>query len=492
MQVSLSRSLLTCLLLVAPQLLAIQTDDRLIKVNYIVEYLKTPGEADTVTDMFTKGDLYGRLRSNNFWYDYENSAFLDNTKSGLGGSITYKTASFLGLSATAGFYGTIPLGGENIVGSLNYTRSGKDLFRTRTDGSEADIGVLAVAYGQYKRPCLDLTIGRQIIDTALLASNDSKMIPNTFEAALAKLYVLPQTTMQLGYITAQKLRDHQNFHSIIAYAPRDENDDGNNHKGLSVDNLEKAGVDVNPEMILASIENKSLSNTRLYAEYGAIPDYFSTLVLDVSYAIELSPTWKLTPALRYLCQIDDGAGAIGGAAISGRFASDTSPPSEALSTYTNSVSVDGELYAAKLALTDGIASFMAGYSYVADKGDIINPWRAFPSRGFSRPMAQTNWYANTASWMLEGDYNFDKAGVASGLSGNIRYGHIDIDDLKSASGAVLNSDRDILYCHLIQTFSSLPNAEFRFRFVDVDAKTNSFTHLNDSYQEYRLEMNYLF
>lgn len=495
MHTSLSRSLLTCSLLIATQLFALQTDDRLIKVNYIVEYLKIPGEVDTVADMFTQGDLYGRLRSNNFWYEYDASdtpTAQDHQKFALGGSVTYKTAFYHRFGATAGFYGAIPLGSDNVENGINYTKTGSSTYRTRADGSEANIGVVAVAYGEYKRPCLDLTIGRQIIETALLGSNDAKMIPNTFEAALAKLYVLPQTTIQLGYITAQKLREHQNFHSIIAYAPRDENDDGNNHKGLSVDNLKKAGVDVNPEMILASIENKSLSNTRLYAEYGAIPDYFSTLLLDSSYAITLSPTWKLIPTLRYIHQFDDGAGAIGGAAISGKLAVDQTPSANAQSSYTNTKSVEADLYAGKVAITDGIASFMAGYSHTANKGDIINPWRAFPTRGFNRAMAQTNWVANTDSWMIEGDYNFDKAGVVSGLSCNLRYSEIDIDDKKSQAGTITGTDRDIVYFHAIQTFKALPNAEFRLRFADVNAKINPLTHTDDSYQEYRLELNYLF
>jgi hypothetical protein len=474
---------------------ALETDDRLIKTNYIVEYLKTPGEVETLTDMFTKGDVYGRLRSNNFWYEFDASdtpTAQDHSKFGLGGSITYKTAFYKGFGATAGVYGAIPMGSDNVEGVVNYTKTAKDFYRTRSDGSEADMGVLAVAYGEYKTAHTDITIGRQIIETNLLGSNDAKMIPNTFEAVMFKNTTFPQTKFQIGYITAQKLRDHQNFHSIIAYAPRDENDDSNAHKGLSVANLKTAGKDVNPEMLLAVLENKSIKNLRLYGEYGAISGYFSTLLAEGSYSIGLMENWKLTPTIRYIRQIDNGAGAIGGSAISGKLAVDQTIDLAERNSYSHINSVDAQLYAGKLSLSNGIAMVQFGYSHTADEGDIINPWRAFPTRSFNRAMAQNNWYANTDSWMIEGDYNFDKAQMISGLSCNVRYSQINIDDQKSMAGTVAVTDRDIVYFHAIQTFKAFPTTEFRFRVADVNAKTNPLTHIDDSYQEYRFEVNYLF
>ena len=41
------------------------------------------------------------------------------------------------------------------------------------------------------------------------------------------------------------------------------------------------------------------------------------------------------------------------------------------------------------------------YTKVADKADIIAPWRGFPTAGFTRAMSQYNWYANTKSYMVQ-------------------------------------------------------------------------------------------
>lgn len=475
--------------------LALKTEDRVLKSNYQIDYLKVPSEVDAFSEILTKGAFYGRLRSNNFWYDYDapdTATAQDHDKFGFGGNITYKTAFFNGFGATAGVYGAVPLGVDNVEAGANYTKTAKDLFRTRSDGSEASIGVFAVAYGEYKTVNSDLMIGRQIVDSILLSSNDAKMIPNTFEGAMFQNSNLPDTKVRLGYLMGQKLRDHQNFHSIIAYAARDENDDGAAHKGLSVINLDTAHMDVNPEMIFADAENKSIKNLKLNGEYVGINGFFETLIAEMNYTLDLGDGWKLIPGLRYLQQFDDGAGRVGGSSIAGTFGIDKAPSAAVLSSYNNPHSLDGSLAAARASLVKGPASVTLGYSKVADKSDIVAPWRGFPTGGYTRAMAQTNWQANTRSWMLNGTYDFDQAKIIPGLSCSASYSSINIDDVKTFEGSIASSDRDVIYADVIQTFGSLPNTEFKFRFANVDAVTNTKTGLNDSYSEYRFEVNYLF
>lgn len=474
---------------------ALKTEDRIVKSNMQVEYLKTSGVAETFAEMFTKGDVYGRLRSNNFWYDYDAADTVtaqDHDKFGLGGNITYKTAFFKGFGATAGVYGAIPLAGDNSEGTTNYTKTAKDLYRTRADGSEASIGVAAVAYGEYKTAHNDVMIGRQIVDSILLSSNDAKMIPNTFEGAMFQNNNLSDTNVRLGYLMRQKLRDHQHFHSIVAYAARDENDDGSSHKGLSVVNLNNANMDINPEMIFADAENKSIKNLKFNGEYVGINEFFETLIAELNYTINLGNGWKLVPGVRYLQQFDDGAGEIGGASIAGTFGIDKAPSVPVLGSYNNPRSLNGSLMAARTSFGQGPVTVTLGYSKVADKADIIAPWRGFPTGGYTRAMAQTNWLANTKSWMLNGTYDFDQAGMISGLSCSASYSSINVDDAKTLAGSIASSDRDVIYADAIQTFKTLPNTEFKFRFANVDAVTNSKTGINDSYSEYRFEINYLF
>ncbi|MBD3798696.1 MAG: outer membrane porin, OprD family [Epsilonproteobacteria bacterium] len=482
----LLRSLLTFTLLTSA-VYALTTQDRILKPNAIVEYTKVPGEVDSLTKMLTQGEIYGRLRSNNFWYNYEQSDVLDSDTFGVGGGIIYKSGYYHGVGATTGFYGSTTIGSDNTLCTettcSNTTQAGKDLFRAGENGKEEAIGVFAVAYGEWKNHKTSLKAGRQMVETVLLSSNDAKMIPNTFEGFSIENSSVNDTSLKLGYLTQQKLRNHQNFHSVIAFQVKEENDDGASHKGLSVSKLQEANKDVNPEIIFATLTNQSLENLKLYGEYVGIQGYFHTLIAEANYAIILSDSWKLTPGIRYLQQFDDGAGAVGGAALSGLASTTTA--------YNDPNNLDTSLINARVVLSNSIGSIAIGYSDVADKADVIAPWRGFPTGGYTRAMAQTNWYANTQSWMINGMVDFNKAQIIPGLICSASYSYINIDDEKSNKLSIVSSDRNVVYADAIQTFSALPNTEFKFRFATVDSDT-VLQLPNKSYTEYRFEINYLF
>ncbi|MDD2369036.1 MAG: OprD family outer membrane porin [Sulfuricurvum sp.] len=469
---------------------ALKTEDRVLKGNMQVEYTKVPGDVNSIQEMLSKGEFYGRLRSNAFWWDWDNENHGakptdDQNMWGLGGSMIYKTGFFRGVAATVGYYGTTNMVSESTVGTTNVGKAGKDTYHTRADGSEGGIGVLAEGYLEYKAGKTDAKVGRQIIESTLLASNDTKMIPNTFEAAVVENKDIADTKLRLGYITQQKLRDHQNFHSILAYQKRDENDDSAGHAGLSLANIAAAGADANPDMIFVTAENKSLKGLKLNGDYYNINGYFSTVVAEANYQIALGSDWKLTPGVRYLKQMDDGAGAIGGPSLTGKITAGKG--------YSNINSVDASMWAARLVLENGPLSMMAGYSAVADNADIIAPWRGFPTGGYTRSMAQYNWMSNTKTWMLQTSYDFNKAGLVPGLKLSADYADMNYDDAKILAKTVAYTDRTIFHVDAIQSFKAIPNAEFKLRFATVNAdKKPADTKDYDSYNEYRFEMNYLF
>lgn len=503
----------TCLL--ATSAYALKSEDRTVKGNYQVEYTKAPGAVNSIGEMFTEGELYGRLRSNMFWNIWENeqgatnatAKTRDNTMWGLGGSLVYKTGFLNGFGATAGFYGTVPMHDENTVSgnSTNFGKMGKDTYRTRIDGSEAAIGVIAEGYLEYKNGKTDVKVGRQGIDSIMLATNDTKMVPNTFEAAVVENKDIPNTALRAGYITQQKLRDHQVFHSVIAYdgttsfTKVNENDDSGVHKGLSLKNIRATNEDTNPEMVLVTVENKSIPNLKLNGEFVGLSGYFNTAIAEANYQIKLNDSWTLTPGIRYLKQMDDGAGAIGGAAINGSMGRDKTNAAAvtARASYSNPNSVDGSILMARLILANGPLELAAGYSKVSDDADIIAPWRGFPTGGYTRSMAQVDWIANTKNWAVKATYDFGKAGLIPGLLVAADYENMDFDDAKMLAGASAFSDRTIFHVDAWQTFKSLPNTEFKFRFATVNADPVLLATSTDktdyaSYNEYRFEINYLF
>jgi hypothetical protein len=475
---------------------ALKSEDRVVKGNYQVEYTKAPGAVNSFAEMFTEAEVYGRLRSNAFLWEWDNesSAVKDNDMWGLGGSLVAKTGFYNGFGATVGFYGTTQLLDDNTIpGSItNFGKAGKDTYRTRADGTEANIGVFAEAFLEYKAGKTDVKVGRQGIDSMMLATNDTKMVPNTFEAVVVENSDIANTKLRAGYIMSQKLRDHQTFHSIIAFEKYNENDDSGAHKGLTVNNINKIGEDVNPEMVLVTAQNTSIPNLKLNAEYVGIDGFVNTAIAEANYKIKLSDAWTLTPGIRYLRQMDDGAGAIGGASLSGKAATTANGGSLAgRSAYTDPSSVDGSIIMARLVAANGPLTLQAGYSKVSDDADIIAPWRGFPTGGYTRSMAQVDWIANTKNWAVKAVYDFGKAGVVPGLKVAADYENMDFDDAKAAITTF--TDRDIFHVDAWQTFKAVPNTEFKFRFATIDADPAvGATVDNNSYNEYRFEINYLF
>ncbi|MDD5212384.1 MAG: OprD family outer membrane porin, partial [Sulfuricurvum sp.] len=435
-------------------------------------------------------------------WEWENksSAVQDNDMWGLGGSLVAKTGFYHGFGATVGFYGTTQVLDDNtIAGStINFGKAGKDTYHTRMDGTEANIGVFAEAFLEYKAGKTDVKVGRQGIDSIMLAINDTKMVPNTFTAAVVENSDIPDTKLRAGYIMSQKLRDHQTFHSVIAYnatSKVEENDDSGVHKGLTTDLISAAGGDVNPEMVLVTATNKSIPNLKLDAEYIGLSGFFNTAIAEANYKIKLNDAWTLTPGVRYLRQMDDGAGAIGGASLSGAFKGNTTYTGASYG-YTNPNSADGSIIMARLVAASGPLELSAGYSKVSDDADIIAPWRGFPTGGYTRSMAQVDWIANTKNWAVKAVYDFGKAGLVSGLKVAADYENMNFDDAKAFKSTF--TDRTIFHVDAWQTFKALPNTEFKFRFATIDAEpaytsaTVQSSIDNNSYNEYRFEINYLF
>jgi len=480
----------TCLLATSAH--ALKTEDRDVKPSMQVEYLKAPGAVNSITEMFTEGEVYGRLRSNMFWWDWdnENASVQDNNMWGLGGSLVYKTGFYHGLGATVGFYGTVPMHNDNTLGTgiTNYGKAGKDTYHTRADGTEGAMGVVAEAYGEYKIGKTNAKVGRQMIDSMMLSSNDTKMVPNTFEAAVIENKDIPNTSLRAGYIMSQKLRDHQTFHSVIAFEKYNQNDDSGVHKGLTPVKIRSLGAgDVDPELVLITASNKSIPNLKLDAEYVGLNDFFNTAIVEANYQIKLGDAWTLTPGLRYLKQMDDGAGKIGGASLAGT----VTAANAASKGYTTGDSVDGSIIMGRLVAANGPLQLTAGYSKISDDADIIAPWRGFPTGGYTRLMAQVDWIANTKNWMVRADYDFGKAGLVPGFKAMIAHENMNFDDAKSATSTF--TDRSITMVDLWKTFKEIPNTEFKFRMglVDADPATAGGVDYN-SYNEYRFEINYLF
>ena len=474
---------------------------RTLNGNMTLNYNLLPGKVERIQDLFAKGIFYGRLRMNSFYWHWADPVYPNNAprEMGLGGSLIYKSAVLSGFSFTASYYGSMnPDFFRPQADEVGFAKAGKDTFSRYkvATGGGFGLSTFGQTYLEYDNDTVDIRGGRQFFESVFTKSNDTKMIPNTFDGLSGALKIAPKTRVRVAWFDKQKLRDHEDGHDVITFksAPTGDerldkyrkwnnNDDAGKHKGLSYDNFIKAGEDPDHDLYLADIETRYLKNLKLTGSYLQVPGVLRDFVVEAHYKIPFSDTgWAVRPGIREFIQRDDGGGAVAG---------DSNALGRPLAGYDPDVegSLDSSLFNARvdLLMPGKRGFFRLGYSKVADEADIIAPWRGFPTGGFTRAMAQYNWFSNTETIMLRAVYKFNSVWKAS-----IRYAIEDYDDAKPVP-----SDANVIH---IDTWTNItPELQMRMRYGHVlaSADTPSATDPEQfkpdwSYDEFRLEFNYLF
>ncbi|MEW9797137.1 OprD family outer membrane porin [Alteromonas sp. CYL-A6] len=458
---------------------------RTLNNDMTLNWHSTPGEAKTLSEVFSKGMVYGRLRSNLFYWDQQNetASRQTNRANGLGGSIIFKTASLNGLSATVGFYTSQSAAFfREDRDDVLLVRAGKDTFDRNKVLSGGEFGITKVgeAYLQYQAGNTRIIAGRQLSESMLTGSNDAKMIPNVFDGVSLINTDLKDTTLRLSYFTRQSLRDHTRSHDVIAWDVLNQNDDSGANQSLTP---ELVGTD--NTLIVAQLDNRSIEHLHLRLNYTGVPDVFYTLGAEVNYAFPLEDNWVVTPGLRYLAQFDDlnttgDVAHLGGAGRADGFG------------YRDPDGLDSGLLNARIDVKKGNFQLRFGFSKVDDKADIIAPFRGFPTGGYSRAMAQVNWWANTRTYMVRADYKLTGFDPLHGMKVLARYAFQDFDDNKD----YVPADSNVLHIDLVKQLTDSLHARLRFGFVsardDIERVNLGGEKYDGSYNEYRFELNYLF
>ena len=481
----LSIAAFTVIALASSAQATLKSDKVTLKGNMQVKFNKLPESVSTIKEAFTEGMFYGRLRTNMFMYDWkeESSSKVDHKAMGVGGSFIYKTAPLSGFSATLGLYTSQnPQWFNENETDVSIAKAGKGVFSRRETTVNGDYGmtVLGQAYIQYDYSKTSIVAGRQIFESVFTKSNDTKMIPNTFDGVSVTIKDIEKTTIQLAYFTSHTLRDHTVAHDVLAYDPNDrwsQNDDAAVNKNLTV---ERIGDD--NKLIIGSVTNKSIKNLKANISYMMVPDIVSNLTLEAHYTIPVSKDWKIAPGIRYMKQFDN---------LNANY--DVANLLAKHDGYKDSAkqSLDTNLLALRLDIKREAFLARLGYSKIADEADIVAPWRGFPTGGFTRAMAQYNWFANTKSYMARVGYDFGKANILDGFSIMARYVIQDTDDKKAG----VAGDSKVIHIDARQNLGDNLELKLRLGFVDYETgikDINGDTKADLSYNEYRFELNYFF
>lgn len=461
-----------------------------LKTNYQIIYNDLPKSVDTFAKLFSEGKFYGRLRSNTFYFDWkkEDKDRSINLITGLGASIIYKSAIYHDYDFSLGLYGSQAFFDDK-KDPIAHLKPGKDLL-SRYDYANTgtrSMGVVGQAYLRYEG--IDKTkiiLGRQLVETFYTKSNDSKMIPNTFDGIVAETKTIPETKIKLAYLERQKLRDHTRAHSLLMYGDANstsaikpqwsENDDAAMHRGLTYTALRAAGKPIDAPLIVGDLYNQSIPDLKIDASFYVVPELLSQAMAEFNYTFTAGENFTITPGVRYIRQFDNGAGAIGGASFTGNFTG-----------YNDPASLDAQMIAARLVARMDNYKFNLSYSYIFDEADLITPWRGFPTAGYTRSMITYNWRANTKSYRFEIQKNANNKGVYKDLFIQASVLYVDGDEKKTDP---FIEDEIFYYLGFVQNVPNMPSLQWRLRLGYAQFLNGDDSDYN--FFDGRFELNYLF
>lgn len=488
MKITKILSIMSASLLASSTLVADAKPIATMKSNSQIKYLESPKASDSVSGMFKDGMFYGRLRSNTFyyWWEEESSSKDIHLISALGGSAIFKSSKYNGFDFGAGLYYSYGMfDKENIP--LGNLKAGKDIIsRFNVQNTDStNMAVLGQAYLRYKPSNKsEVVLGRQIVESFYTKSNDTKMIPNTFDALVISSKEIASTYVKLGYLAKQKLRDHTQNHSVLMYGDANstslskpnwsQNDDSAMHQGLTYSALKAAGKPTDSALIIGDIKNKSIKNLSLDTSFYVVPELLSQVMIEANYKIKIGDI-SVAPGIRYIKQADNGAGSVGGASLK----------ADGATGYTDPTSLDAQMIAARVVTKFDKYKINLGYTNILDEADLVTPWRGFPTAGYTRSMARYNWSANTKSYRIELVRNTSSIGLYNDvyIQASVMFEDKDAD---KNSGA----DKDSFYYYIgfVQNVEFLDNAQWRYRFGYQDFVETSQVNNIDT----RFELNYFF
>lgn len=382
--------------------------------------------ATTVDEAFKAGKVSGQIRA--AYINQDNAVDTDTYGTSLGGVLKFETAAWHDIKLGLGAYISQKL--HVATGDKDEGKANPDLFAADTD-SYTYVGE---AYIDYSANDFTLRIGRQLIDTPFADTDDIRMHPNSFEAAIATYSGLEKTTLIGGYVTR--------------WAGYDSGDD--------ISKFKKLGGDESNGVAVVGIMNESVENLALQGWYYAIDEVSKAFYTDATYALPFTETMELELSAQYANFSEEkGSG------------------------------MDGNVYGVGAAFNIGALTLGAAYNKASNDTD------KYVSNGFgggpyftSMEEMTIDGFEDVKAYQLSAELDMADAGL-EGLTLSALYGNF-----KSTPSDMKIKEIDLIAAYeLSEAFS----AEVSYAMVDDKNKNTSEDGLYDGgYDRFLVRLNYNF
>ncbi|MCD6654374.1 MAG: OprD family porin [Sulfurovum sp.] len=424
--------------------------------------------AETLEEALSEGEFSGVFRT--FYIDrtYNAGATINRNSLSVGGYFGYETAPWNGLS----------------IGAKGYSTNKVDIHGSSTEATSYDPSLfgdgldsytfLGELYMNYKRNNTTFKVGRQRLDTPMAGSDEARMLPNLFEAAVLSNTDLKDTTLILAHVTKETVGT---FGNIYADGIGNLGIQSGYGYGLAVDGLGLSGEFEDMGEIALGTGADTDGVTAAAAIYKGIPgltlqawDYYAHDILNALY-LQADYGWdcllnsavKMNASAQYIYESEVG---------------------DELAGDVNSNYFGAKLGAAYNALSGFVAFSTTGSDdATVTNGGIISPWGGMPA--FTQGMVTRHmFFADTDAWKAAATYNLKDLGMP--LVATAYYTSYDIGaDNTYQPGTAWEAEESGLDFSYIP--DSMKNVEFKLR----ANFTTDFAPGTD-WDEYRFIVNYNF
>lgn len=403
--------------------------------------------ASDLAGAFKEGKASGQIRAMYINTDVKDPA-TDTSAFALGGKLAYETAPLHGISAGAAFYTTNDLGTKD----GNTAKVDGTLYNENSNS----YSLLGQAYlvGQFAKTTVK--IGRQQLDTPLAGSDDIRMVPNLFEAALVINADVPDTTLIGGYVARMAGWDSlSNKASRSQFQPM-----SRAALGGAVDaSVTGTHVGDNGVYVVAAINNSVKDLTLQAWEYYAV-DVVNAVYLQADYKLGLAKDINL--------------------ALAGQFYNISGiGETKDLLKKAGLGKVDYSVYGAKASLSTpvGLTPYVA-YNKVGEQKDttaggtfVFGAWGGYPEFAIGEEF----WYNSGVNmnggnvWKAGADYSLEKLGLGARTIG-LAYTNFDAKNQYNGNMDADTSSWDVVYtCN----GALLKNLDAKLTYSSIDSKDNA-------------------
>ncbi|MDO9304803.1 MAG: hypothetical protein Q7T77_05710 [Sulfuricurvum sp.] len=224
---------------------------------YALEDIKVDGEAKLwyQTSEFS-GPAAGATTSQSFFDKTSNSSALTALKIGASAKLLQNVSGAVKLTAIS------TLGLENnLVGAVPAAKYNND--GTAAAGALDDQSWVEVANLKYAQKEFDVAMGRMALQTPLCFTESWNVVDNTFEAAVAHAYVLPDTILAAAWVGK---------HNGVGLLQTSGSAATHGGRGSTVANSGTFNTFATSGAYAAAVINKSLPDTALQAWYYNVPN----------------------------------------------------------------------------------------------------------------------------------------------------------------------------------------------------------------------------